>query len=84
MERKAFVKNSRDGERQVGHHGSCSPSSTSLQAYQTALRFLPYFGHFCIIREHAALSSMLRKKPFFLSQVLMDIKGKELEVRQDV
>lgn len=24
MERKAFVKNSRDGERQVGHHGSCS------------------------------------------------------------
>lgn len=63
MGRKAFVKKSRDGERQVGHHGSCSSSSSSLQAYQTARRFLLYFGDFCIISEHTALSTVLRKSP---------------------
>lgn len=89
MERKAFVKNSRDGERQVGHHGSCGSSSPSLRAYQTALRFLPCFGHFCVIREHITLSSVLRKSPV-ISYFGLDghfyrsIKGTELEVGQDV
>lgn len=60
-EKKAFVKNSKDGEWQVGHRGSCSSPPSSLQAFQNNRRFFPYFGHFCIIREH--LSSVLRKSP---------------------
>ena len=70
MERKAFVKNSRDGERQVGHHGSCSspppPNPSALQACLNALRFLPNFGHVCVRREHNISSFVLRKSPFYL------------------
>lgn len=70
MERKAFVKNSRDGERQVGHHGSCSsrppPHHPSApQAYHNALRFLPNSGHVCVRREHNICSFVLRKCPFY-------------------
>lgn len=84
-ERKDFVKNSRDGKRQVGHHGSYSLSSSSLQACQTALRFFLYFRHFCIIRGHTALSSVIRKT-HVISYLSLDryfnesIKGAELEL----
>lgn len=63
-EKKAFVKNSRHGEWQVGHHGSCSSPPLLLKAFSNPLRFLQYFGHICIIRKH--FSSFVLRVLFYL------------------
>lgn len=53
--------------------------------HEIALRFLLYFGHFCIMREHTALYSVLRTSTA-ISYLGLDrhfhrsIKGTELEV----
>lgn len=50
---------------------SLLPPSPSLQAYKNALRYLPHFGLFCIIRKRAALSSV-RGKSHVISYLGLD------------